>query len=324
MKVLVVGAGLLGSAIANRFAGHDDSVTVFAPRRNPLLIEGVAFAHGRAELGSRLGKLLERVDVVVDASSSYVPATVQESPAAAIAASVGVSSWLAEQAVSASVSCFIYLSSGGTVYGEGSRRHVEDEPLDPISSYGAMKVASEFAITAIARRTATRSINLRVANAYGPGQNLSRPQGIIGVAWRNHLDGTPTTLYCAESTVRDFVHVDDVGDLCIAVADCDFRGALNAGSGHGVSVGEVLAAMSKVTGEELAVVHGNARAFDVPLSVLDISLARTLGWEPSVPLSQGLKRTWAWIRSTVDGRAYCRSERPVPEKMVSRCVNNPR
>lgn len=257
MKVLVVGgAGLLGSGIANRFARHGASVTVLGPRPSSLLSASIAFVHGRAELGFHLGELLAEVDVVVDAASSHVPATVQQSPAAAMAASVGVSSWLAEQAVNAHVSCLIYLSSGGTVYGEGGMSaHHEDERPDPISSYGAMKVASEYAVAAIARKTATRTVNLRVANAYGPGQNLSRPQGIIGVAWRNHLKGVPTILYGAESIVRDFVFVDDVGDLCIATAESGFRGAVNAGSGRGVSVSDVLRAMSEVTGEELTLIH---------------------------------------------------------------------
>lgn len=295
MRVLVVGAGLLGSGIANRFAQHGDAVTVLAPRPYSLLSGEVAFAHGRAELGSNLGVLLDGVDVVVDAASSHVPATVQDSPATAMANSVGVSGWLAEQAVRAKVGCFIYLSSGGTVYGEGLEAHREDERPDPISSYGAMKVASEYAVAAIARSTATRTVNLRIANAYGPGQNLARPQGIIGVAWRNHLNGFPTTLYGAESTVRDFIYVDDVGDLCITAAECDFRGALNAGSGHGVSVAEVLAAMAEVARADLSTVRQDARGFDVPRSVLDISLACSLGWQPKVPLREGLERTWIWI-----------------------------
>ncbi|WP_225433809.1 NAD-dependent epimerase/dehydratase family protein [Mycolicibacterium mucogenicum] len=291
----MVGAGLLGSGIANRFIQQGDSVTALAPHPNLLLDHAVDFVHGRVELGFRLEELLDCVDVVVDAASSYVPATVQESPATALASSVGVSSWLAEQAVAAHVGCFIYLSSGGTVYGEGSAAHRESECPDPISSYGAMKVASEYAVAAITRGTATRTVSLRVANAYGPGQNLSRPQGIIGVAWRNHLGASPTTLYAAKSTVRDFVYVDDVGDLCISAAQSEFRGALNCGSGLPVTLNEVLGAMSDVAGAELLIEHQRARSFDVPRSVLDIGLARSLGWEPRVSLREGLERTWKWI-----------------------------
>lgn len=295
----MVGAGLLGAGIANRFAAHGDSVTVYAPHKNSLLSSNIVFAHGRAELGTSLGDFLDSVDVVVDAASSYVPATVQESPAAAMASSVGISSWLAEQAVSARARCFIYLSSGGTVYGEGSTPHLEHELPDPISAYGAMKVASEYAISAITRNTTTRSVNVRVANAYGPGQNLSRPQGIIGVAWHNHLNQAPTELYGADTSVRDFIFVDDVGDLCVTIATSDFRGAINAGSGCGVSLAEVLHEMSYVAGANIVIEHQEARGFDVPRSVLDIGLARNLGWEPMVSLRSGLEHTWKWIKGTV-------------------------
>lgn len=296
MKIVVVGAGLLGSGIANRFALKGHAVTVLAPHSNSLLLPEVTFAHGRAELGSLLSDRLKGIDVVVDAASSYVPATVQDSPATAIASSVGVSGWIAEQAVREKVGCFIYLSSGGTVYGEGREPHHENERPDPISSYGALKVASEYAVAAITHQTATRAINLRVSNAYGPGQNLSRPQGIIGVAWRNHLQGLPTTIYGAKSTVRDFVYVDDVGDLCIRAAESGLRGPLNAGSGLGQSLSYVLAEMAVVSGVDLSVQHKGPRGFDVPVSTLDTRLARSLGWAPQVHLREGLERTWAWVR----------------------------
>lgn len=80
--------------------------------------------------------------MVVDAASSSVPLAVQRSPAATTAAHVGTSAWLAEQAVAAGVGCFVYASSGGTVYGSADEPHREDSFTAPISSFGAMKQAS--------------------------------------------------------------------------------------------------------------------------------------------------------------------------------------
>lgn len=301
MKVLVVGAGFMGAGIANRFARQDQTVNVLAPRRNSLLVDTVGFVHGRVELGSHISELLSGIDVVVDAASSHVPATVQDSPATATATSVGASAWLAEQAVNAGVECFVYLSSGGTVYGGGSVAHRELDRPDPISSYGAMKLASEHTISAITRGTRTRAIYLRVANAYGPGQNLARPQGIIGVAWRNHFNGEATTLFGAKSDVRDFIYIDDVGDLCVIATRSGATGAINAGSGHAVSMEDLLIQMSAVAGVDLKVVPGGSRGFDVPHSVLDIGIARGLGWEPRVPLREGLTRTWRWMKDAATG-----------------------
>ncbi len=295
MKIVVVGAGLIGSGIANAFARQGHFVTVLAPRRNPAITGGVGFVHGRVSLGSRVADVFNGAEVVVDAASASVPAAVQGSPAATAASCIGTSAWVAEQAVEAGMGCIVYLSSGGTVYGPGVEPHREDASLRPVSSYGAMKLASEVMIGAITRGTATRAVYLRVSNAYGPGQNLAKPQGIIGVAWRNFLDGRPTVLSGAPTVVRDFVFIDDVGNLCVTVADSDFSGALNAASGRGVSLEELLKTMSDVAGTDFELVQEKARDFDVIHSVLDISTARGLGWEPRVPLREGLRRTWRWI-----------------------------
>lgn len=296
MKVAVVGAGLIGAGVANTFVENGDSVVVLAPRPNPILNRNVEFVGGRAESGSDVSDLLRGADVLIDAGSSYVPSLVQEAPARAIPAAVTATSWLAEQAVTAGVGCFIFVSSGGAVYGPSRAPHHEHDALAPISAYGAMKAASEYAVAAITRDSATRFVNLRVSNAYGPGQNLSRPQGIIGVAWRNQLLGRPIALFGSERTVRDFIYIDDVGELCGVVARSDFSGAVNAGSGQGLSLGELFTAMAEVTGEIPTVVHHPAREFDLPHSVLDIDLARGLGWAPKVPMRDGLERTWVWIR----------------------------
>lgn len=153
-------------------------------------------------------------------------------------------------------------------------------------------------IGAITRGTKSRAVYLRVANASGPGQNLAKPQGIIGVAWSNWLNGKPTILTGSLSVVRDYVYIDDVGDLGVVAAKSAFASPLNAASGRSVSLHELFGEMSTVAGTDLALVHEESRGFDVTRSELDISLARGLGWEPKAPLREGLRRTWSWITGT--------------------------
>lgn len=304
MRVLVVGAGFLGSAIANRMAHSGHAVTVLSPKPGTELdLEQpeLTFCHGRLEVGTDLDDLLAHTQVVVDAASSYVPATVQASPAAATATAVGSSVWLAERAVSFGVGCHVYISSGGTVYGAGStaKGHRETDRTGPISAYGAMKLAAETCISAVAHGTSTRTVALRVSNAYGPGQNLARPQGIIGVAFRNHLLGEATTLYGAAQTIRDFIYVDDVAMLCEAAVRSTHAGPLNAALGTGISLDDLLAAIEGVLQEPLRLVHVAERPFDVRRSVLDNTLARSLGWAPRTSLSEGLSATWEWIKHEI-------------------------
>lgn len=292
----MAGAGLIGSAIANGLVQEGHTVQVLSTRPSPSLSSRIGFVHGRIELGADIDALAGK-DAVIDATSSHVPATVQRSPAVAISGALGTSAWLAERAVAAGVRCHLYVSSGGTVYGgdppaEGYR---ETDAPRPISTYGALKAATETALTAIAQGTGTRMVHLRVANAYGPGQNLTRPQGIIGVAWRNQLDDRETELYASADLVRDFIYAPDLADLCLRAIRAEHVGPLNAGSGRGTSLRELLTLMADVSGRPIDVVQRGDRPFDLPRSVLDIATARSLGWTPATSLRAGLEATWSWI-----------------------------
>ena len=276
-------------------------VRVLSPRGDARLDPSVEFTHGRIELGTDLDAVLTGCTAVVDAASSAVPKTVQASPASFFASGVANSAWLAERAVANNVTVVLYLSSGGTVYSgqpSSARGYSEQDFPTPVGSYGGLKYATEVAVRSITRETRTRSVMLRVANAYGPGQNLSRPQGIIGVAWRNHLSGLPTVLYGASEIVRDYVYVDDVARLCALAISSGYDGVLNAGSGEGCSLAQLVGIMEDVCGEKISVTHAARRSFDVPQSILDVSLAKKLGWTAEVGLRQGLESTWHWMNAS--------------------------
>jgi UDP-glucose 4-epimerase len=297
LRILIVGGGFLGCAIANHLQPDGHSVRVLSPNRRADLGEGVKFISGRLELGIDLDDHLRDTHLVVDAASSMIPASVQESPAAALASGVAASSWLAERAAAHRVSRLVFVSSGGTVYGESpsGAAHAETDPLAPSSAYGAFKAACEMGIRGATAGSHTSPLMLRVANAYGPGQNLSRPQGVVGVGFANMLRGTATMLYGAEQVVRDFVHIRDVAAVVALVAGSGTTGVLNVGSGQGVTLSHLVELMGGVVGQPLPVEHRPRRPFDVVHSVLDIRLARTLGWAPAVELRDGLAETWRWI-----------------------------
>lgn len=293
----MVGGGFIGCAIANRLAEDGHDIRVVSPNRRPDLATVVEFASGRLELGVDLDAHLRDRDLVVDAASSMIPASVQDSPAASVSSGVAASSWLAERAAIHRVPRLLFVSSGGTVYGDGApgSPHTELDPLEPSSAYGAFKAACEMGVRGATLGTGTRAVMLRVANAYGPGQNLSRPQGLVGVGFANALGQRSTTLYGADDTVRDFVHIRDIADLVADVAGRDLEGALNVGSGSGTTLRRLVELMGETMGSPLLVDDKARRAFDVSYSVLDISRARALGWEPRVDLREGLAETWHWI-----------------------------
>ncbi|MDP8952438.1 MAG: GDP-mannose 4,6-dehydratase [Actinomycetota bacterium] len=99
--------------------------------------------------------------------------------------------------------------------------------------------------------------------------------------------------------MRDYLYVADLVEALELAAGKETRDKiLNVGSGRGVSLNGLIACMAEVVGERPPVEYLPPRSLDVPTNVLNIGRAREeLGWEPRVELTEGITRTWDWIRS---------------------------
>ena len=200
---------------------------------------------------------------------------------------------------------FIYLSSGGTVYGDPAEAVPVEENYrkKPISEYGLSKLVTENYIQFLTRNSNFESYILRPSNVYGKYQNLHKPQGIIGFAFKSLINNKSIDLYDDGKVVRDFVSVKD---LALAVQKCienptkfSKTHIYNVGSGSPLSIKEVLAKISTVAGKEVRTVAKSSRKFDCQYNVLSIDkIKKELGWIPLVSMDEGLKEVWEWIKES--------------------------
>ena len=108
-------------------------------------------------------------------------------------------------------------SSAGGVYGTaGELPYTEDTPRSPVAAYGAAKVAMEDAARHWATTQGARLLLGRISTVYGPGQDLSKPQGLIAQLCRAHLQRQPLSIYVPLDLERDFVYVDDAARIAVA------------------------------------------------------------------------------------------------------------
>ena len=108
-------------------------------------------------------------------------------------------------------------SSAGGVYGTaGDPPYTEDTPESPIGSYGETKLAMEEVAREWAFAHGGRVMLGRVSTVYGPGQDLSKPQGLIAQLCRAHLQRQPLTIYVSLDLERDFIYVDDAARMAVA------------------------------------------------------------------------------------------------------------
>jgi UDP-glucose 4-epimerase len=165
---------------------------------------------------------------------------------------------------SRSGSVFLASSAGG-VYA-GSDRPPFDEYSDPhpISGYGEAKLAAERLVHDYCARTGARGVVGRIANLYGPGQDIRKPQGLIAHLCHGHLTGQPVTVYVSLDTLRDYIYVDDCAEMILDAFD---RNESETGC-HGESriVTKVFASQRSVSIG--ALLGESGRVFHRPIRVL--------------------------------------------------------
>jgi UDP-glucose 4-epimerase len=228
-----------------------------------------------------------------------VPSTSNLDPVSDIEGNLINSVRLIQLMVQKGILRIVYLSSGGTVYGIPDESPISEmHPLRPICSYGVVKVAIENYLFMFQSLYGLQPIVLRASNPYGERQGHAGVQGVIGTFLQKIKMGERIEIWGDGSVVRDFVYVADLADLCVKAGTSTYCGVLNAGSGIGHSIRDVLSISLKASGCTMESINKQGRDYDVPSVVLDISKAeKNLDWKPKVELFQGVSKTWLWMKS---------------------------
>jgi UDP-glucose 4-epimerase len=189
----------------------------------------------------------------------------------------------------------VFASTGGAIYGECARPAKEDDPLEPVSPYGAAKLAAETYVGTWNRLHGTSNAVLRFANVYGPRQESGLEGGVVAIFFEQMKRDEKTTIYGHGHQTRDFLHVGDI--VAATIAAVDAKGVFNIGSGVETSVLELHELCGRVAGADAEPEFEPERLGEIQRSVLDPSLAaRELGWAPARTLEEGLRATWEWFQ----------------------------
>jgi UDP-glucose 4-epimerase len=186
---------------------------------------------------------------------------------------------------------FLFLSSGGCVYGLGNSPFHEKSPTNPINQYGELKLLCEQIVT---QTHADKSVVFRASNIHGVNQQAKKYQGVIPYWMREVLNGKPLTIYGDLSDYRDYLSVQDLVEAFLKVHESNAFGIFNIGSGETFSINQMLEVFSNVLGFEPRFELHPRRSGDLRGYVLNVSKAKeTLGWMPS-------NNSTISIRATVD------------------------
>lgn len=305
-KVLVTGgAGFIGSNLVDELieSGHlvviiDDLSTGFARNLNPQAKFYLADIRDAALMRKIFD--LEAPEIVNHhAAQMDVRRSVEEPVFDAECNIIGGIN-LIKESVEHSAEKFVYVSTGGAVYGEPDELPVtEEHAVNPECPYGITKHTVEHYLHLYHGLYGLNYTVLRYPNVFGPRQNPLGEAGVNAIFIHQMLCGKTPTIFGDGEQLRDYVYVKDIVDANLAAMVKGDNLILNIGSGVGTSVNQIYRGLQEIIGFEQKAVYAPARAGEIYKIYLDAAKAkRELGWEPRISFKEGLKRTVEWHRST--------------------------
>ena len=213
---------------------------------------------------------------------------------------------LTECARSVGTSRFIFVSSGGVVYGEPEHRPTgELERKDPRSPYGVSKLTGEFYLNYYRKVHGLEYVALRYSNVYGPRQDPHGEAGVVAIFSQRLLDDQPLIIFGDGEQTRDYVYVKDVvsanmraSDLTLGEADEMDDLAFNVGTGIGTTVNRLADNLEEIAGLHPGREYRSERAGELRHSTLDSSMLKSRGWAPKFAFKDGLRETFEYIQAS--------------------------
>ncbi|MDD5148131.1 MAG: GDP-mannose 4,6-dehydratase [Candidatus ainarchaeum sp.] len=197
-----------------------------------------------------------------------------------------------------SVEKILFASSGGACYGEPLHIPVpETHPLQPLSPYGASKIALEEYAYSYWKNFGLDFVGMRYANVFGPRQNPESEAGVISIFAKAFLEKKRPVIFGSGEQTRDFIFSGDVAEAnLLALSKKTGSKIFNIGTGTEHSVNEIFSYLKNFFAFNEEAVRKPGIAGEVRRISLDISLAeKELGWKPKTGFEEGMETTAKWF-----------------------------
>lgn len=308
MKILVTGgAGFIGSHIVDRFITDGHSVVVlddlsYGSKEN--IHQSAEFVEADIRSKEAHDLILEgKFDLILHAAAQKSVGYSVEEPIFDADVNILGTINLLEAAVKGSVPHFIFVSTGGAIYGDAKAIPTDEYAFaQPLSPYAASKYSTEVYLDYYAHQYGLHTVSMRLANVYGPRQDPKGEAGVIAIFITQLLKGEKIFINGDGMQTRDYVHVLDVALAAKEIVDTitTVRGGIyNVGTGKQSSVLDLVQFVSAAVGntDQPDVEHRSAVPGEVRHSALNTSkLSEAIGWQPHIQLQDGIAATVEWFK----------------------------
>ncbi len=295
-RVLVTGgAGFIGRRLVRALAQAGTEVTVLDLL--PFQHAGVTSLTGDIRDKAAVAEAVQPgMDAIVHLAALTSVVNSIDDPEGTYATNVAGTFNLLEAARTTGVTSFLLASTNAVVGNVGDAVITERSPMRPLSPYGATKAAGEMLLSCYAGVYGMTTCSMRFSNVYGPG--MQAKDSFIPRLMRAARESKGVQVRGDGSMMRDVVHVDDIVAGILTAWQAGHTGPVILGSGQSVSVMDMVEAARSVTGAPLPVEHVPVGQGEMPAVLVDVSVARGLGYAPVHDLKSGLATVWPEFSGT--------------------------
>jgi nucleoside-diphosphate-sugar epimerase len=300
------GAGFIGSHLTEELLRRGEQVRVVdslitGHRHNLAHLSGIDFLEGDLADLSVAKRAVQGIEYVLhQAAIPSVPRSVDD-PITSNRANIDSTLKVLVAARDAGVKRVVYAGSSSAYGNTPTLPKQEDMPANPLSPYALQKLVGEQYMQMFTALYGLETVTIRYFNVFGPRQDPSSPySGVISVFAKALLNNSAPTIYGDGEQTRDFTFVANVVDGVLKAVKAPGASGhvINVATGSRISLNRLFTSMRDMIGSRVEAKYGPTRAGDVKDSIADITKAGTLlGYEPTVSLEEGLKKTIDWYRS---------------------------
>lgn len=187
----------------------------------------------------------------------------------------------------------VVFASSAAIFGDSTQLpNKENERPNAQSPYALTKIAGEYYCQILKKIYGLPTICLRYFNVYGPRQSPSSDYAAVIPSFISSvLKNEPPVIYGDGKQTRDFVYIEDIVQANLLAAESNAFGVFNVGGGRNISINDLALTIIKISGRNLQPTYKESRPGDIRDSLADISLARSMGYNPRYTLENGLRET---------------------------------
>lgn len=305
-KYLVLGGnGFIGRNIVKELA--IDNEVIVADRNFEDIYNNKNVSFKKIDFVSQndFSNILDGIDSVIHLISTIGPQDKIDNIELEIKENVFPTIKLLDSMVKCKTKKIIFVSSGGTVYGEHSEAPIKETELkQPICHYGIIKELIEKYLFLYKIYYNIDYNIIRLANPYSEMTKSGRSQGIIPIFADQILNNQEIKIWGDGNDIRDYIYIDDAIKAVIKIINYNGDEKIfNVGTGKGYTVNQVLDLVSKELNiSNPQVTYLEERKCDVKYNVLNIDkISSILNWRPTVSLEEGIKKI---VKKKVKGDNY--------------------